>query len=65
MGSGAEKRQRMSSMLAAKMRRDGHTWSQIAEATGIPRDKVAKRAELGERLLSIEPRALAQQGDTP
>jgi hypothetical protein len=52
-------------MLAAKMRRDGHTWSQIAEATGIPRDKVAKRAELGERLLSIEPRALAQQGDTP
>jgi len=53
-GSGAKKRQQAASRRAAALRRDGLPLSRIAELTGIPKEQVAGRIQLGERLLSLE-----------
>jgi hypothetical protein len=71
MGSGADKRQHMTAMRAARMRREGFTLTEIANATGIARDRVAKRIELGERLISLDaaaalpPESVSQPDEAP
>lgn len=52
-GGASAKRAHAVAKRAAKLRRDGLSLGQIAEATGIDRDKVAARIELGERLLQV------------
>lgn len=54
MSHGSDKRGRALAVNAAKMRRDGCTLGYIAERLGIPREYVANRVTLGERLLQLE-----------
>lgn len=63
MGSGYDQRQRVTARLAANLRREGRSLSEIAKATGIPKDKVPDRIKLGERLLSLD--ADAHSGGKP
>ena len=52
-GSGAEKRSHALAKRCAKLRRQGLSLGEIADATGVERDKVAARIQFGERLLSL------------
>lgn len=54
MSIGSKVRQQQNAKRCAKLRRQGLTLGQIAEATGIERERIATRITLGERLLSIE-----------
>gem|GEM_PF-3112235 len=53
-GEGAKKRQQAAAKRCARLRDQGLTLGQIADITGIDRDKVAARITLGERLISLE-----------
>lgn len=53
-GKGAQKRSNALAIRCYKLRQEGYTLSQIADLTGLERDKVAGRIALGERLLSLE-----------
>lgn len=53
-GAPSEKRRHAVAKRCAKLKRDGLTHSQIAEATGVDRDVLHSRIQLGERLLSLE-----------
>ena len=53
-GKPAAKRYQSVAKRCARLRQQGLTLGEIAEATGIERDKVATRIQLGERLLSVE-----------
>jgi len=52
-GSGYQKRQHADAVRAAKMRREGCTNAEIADATGLDIKVVPARVLLGERLLSL------------
>lgn len=52
-GKGAEKRAHALAIRCAKLRSEGLPLSEIAKATGLDREKVAARVQLGERLLSL------------
>jgi hypothetical protein len=54
VGSGAEKRAQAVARHAARLRAEGLTMRQIADATGIKPELVTARVKLGERLLSIK-----------
>lgn len=53
-GKGAEKRSHMLAIRCYKLRQEGYTLSEIASITGLERDKVASRVNLGERLASVQ-----------
>lgn len=53
-GMGSTLRSQSLAKRCAKLRSEGLTISEIAELTGISRDKVSTRIELGERLLSLK-----------
>ncbi|MCE4056327.1 hypothetical protein Q7O56_20215 [Pseudomonas protegens] len=53
-GEGAKKRQQAAAKRCARLRQQGLTLGQIADVTGVDREKVAARITLGERLLSLE-----------
>lgn len=53
-GKAAGKRSHAVAKRAARLRRDGLSLTQIAEATEIPREQVKSRIDLGERLLQLE-----------
>lgn len=48
-----KKRNRIGKIQAYRLRQAGFTNSQIAEQLGIPKEKVASRVALGERLASL------------
>ena len=52
-GGGAVKRSHALAIRCAKLRREGFTLTEISEITRVNRGSVAKRIQLGERLLSI------------
>jgi predicted DNA-binding protein YlxM (UPF0122 family) len=54
MGSGTDIRRRVDSIMAAKMKADGYSLTEIAEKTGIKREHVNARVKLGERLLTLD-----------
>lgn len=49
-GSGAQKRSHALAIRIAKLRAQGLSLGEIAEATGVDRDKIKARIELGQRL---------------
>ncbi|WP_288080331.1 hypothetical protein [Pseudomonas sp.] len=49
-GSGAQKRSHALAIRFAKLRDQGLSLGEIAEATGVDRDKIKARIELGKRL---------------
>ncbi|WP_177330216.1 hypothetical protein [Pseudomonas sp. PH1b] len=53
-GEGAKKRQQAAAKRCARLRQQGLTLGQIAEITGVERERVATRITLGERLISLE-----------
>ena len=53
-GKAAAKRRHAVAKRCARLRQQHLSLSEIAEATGIERDKVATNIQLGERLLSLE-----------
>lgn len=53
-GKAATKRHHAVAKRCARLRQQGFSLGKIADATGIERDKVADRIQLGERLLSLE-----------
>lgn len=53
-GHGSQKRYHADCKRAAKLRREGLTLSRVADCTGIPKEQIADRIKLGERLLSLE-----------
>lgn len=53
-GGGAEKRGHAVAKRCAKLKREGLTHSQISEVTGVKRELLHTRIQLGERLLSID-----------
>lgn len=54
MSSGSEKRSQALAIRGAKLRRQGLSLSQVADHVGLPKDAIAARIKLGERLLSLE-----------
>lgn len=54
-GKGSEKRKQLRSLKAARMRREGYTNREIADATGLKVEQVPNRVALGERLETIQP----------
>ena len=54
MGSGTEIRQRQTAILAAQMKRDGYSLSDIAAATGVRKDRLQSCIERGARLLTLD-----------
>jgi hypothetical protein len=63
-GSGVQKRAQATARLCAILRREGRSLTEIADLTGVDRDKVSVRIFLGERLLSLDEGAMAH-GDRP
>lgn len=53
-GSGSTLRAQSLAKRCAKLREQGCTIGEIAELTGISREKVNARIELGQRLLSLK-----------
>lgn len=49
-GSGAHKRSHALAIRCAKLREQGLSLGEIAEVTGVDRDKIKARIELGQRL---------------
>jgi antitoxin component HigA of HigAB toxin-antitoxin module len=54
VSSGKDKRHRVDAIRAAKMKREGYTNGQIAEAIGVKRELVRTRVLMGERLLTLD-----------
>ncbi|SEB72688.1 hypothetical protein SAMN05216178_2022 [Pseudomonas saponiphila] len=52
-GTGAHKRGQHLAIRCAKLRRDGLTLSEVAQATGIRKEQANAKIILGERLLSL------------
>lgn len=53
-GSGAQKRSHAIAIRCAKLRAQGMTLGEIAKATGIDRDKIKARIDLGQRLIGVQ-----------
>lgn len=53
-GKQSAKRNHLTAIKAARLRREGHGYKQIADATGLDVKVVPARIALGERLLSLE-----------
>ncbi|MBP5119602.1 hypothetical protein HUS85_27585 [Pseudomonas protegens] len=53
-GAGAHKRGQQLAIRCAKLRREGLSLSEVAQATGIKKEQVNAKVTLGERLLSLD-----------
>lgn len=62
MSKHTDRRQHEKAKAVARLARKGYTHREIAAAVGIEPEQVAKRIELGERLLSLEPTQEASCG---
>ncbi|WP_178116148.1 hypothetical protein [Pseudomonas sp. LD120] len=52
-GAGAHKRGQQLAIRCAKLRREGLSLSEVAQATGIKKEQANAKITLGERLLSL------------
>lgn len=52
-GAGAHKRGRQLAIRCAKLRREGLSLSEVAQAAGIKKEQANAKITLGERLLSL------------